>query len=138
MTTAMSTQIQQTRFYEDNQPIFDLTLNGQFVLGASSKEKALAYKLLLENNDYAFLRLHFGRCDSPAEFIAYIREQGWTFVPNTKLITHSDGRTFFSGNVVEYSAAFSYLILDLELVAQMRRCLPEVRYTDNRRAPRQD
>lgn len=128
----MTAAIRQTRFYDDGQPIYDLTLNGKFVMGASSAEKASAYLALLEGNDFAFLRLHFGRCDSPSEMIAFVLKQGWSFVPKTKMVTQMDGRTFFSGNIVEYSASFNFLILDLALVAKIRRRLPEIRYTDYR------
>lgn len=138
MSISLTFDIRNQRRYDDGEPIFDLHLNGQFIQGASSEEKAQAIKEALEANDFAFLRLHIGCSATPEELIAYVRRQGWTFAAHTQFVTRRDGRTFFSGNLVEYFAPFCFLILNPDLIHQVRRVLPEVRYRDDRPLAFQD
>lgn len=69
----------------------------------------------LRRNGYAyFTRYSNTKHDSPIEFLKWVEANSYTFMYFSKVYEHN-GVKYFDGNLVEYSAAFSYVILDDEL-----------------------
>lgn len=106
--------------------IFRLYRDGDFVIGGQSLEQTERRLSSLEQNEWRYLDCYERGHPSPLEWIAYVREQGWTFDACCNLEVGNDGRTFFGGNIVEYSAAFRYLILDSTIVEKVKALAPEI------------
>ena len=128
----MKIEIQQTRYCNDGHPIFDLILSGHILAGASSQDKADHLREALEGNNYGYLRQHLGRCASPLELVAYIRDENLQFAPGTRLVIRNNGLAIFCGNTIAFSTPFNYLILDLDEAHQIRNAVPEIIYRDER------
>lgn len=64
---------------------------------------------------------------SPLEFIALVRDNGFTFKKEcTDISIVNNGVTRFSGNLNEYSCAFSFDIFDKEMIEELKKKAPEV------------
>lgn len=64
---------------------------------------------------------------SPLEFIALVRDNGFTFKKEcTDIAIYSNGTARFSGNLKQYSCAFSFDIFDKEMIEEIKKEAPEV------------
>lgn len=106
--------------------LFAIRRDGQFIIGGSTEAEAKKRLEQLEANDWKHLDCYLRGHPDPLEWIAHVREQGWTFETFSTVDISSNGRAFFSGNVNEYSAAFRYLVIDAGLVEQIIAAAPEV------------
>ena len=127
------TVLDYRRFNDD--PIYDLHVDGHFVSGSISRVYLANIEKSLEANAWNFLRL-YGTAADPLELIACVRDLGCSFDGQSKIETGSDGRTIFSGNFREYSAAFSYLLLDAALIARVCQAAPEILVSTSQSATR--
>lgn len=102
--------------------IIDLTVDGTFVRGAYCVEELRRLVDALAANGFKWVK-DYGMVDDPLEWIDQVRAKGWTWehpsweepkVPFTRAV-------HFSGNIVEYSAAFRYLLLDPLVITEVRR-----------------
>lgn len=73
----------------------------------------------LRRNGYSYFT-RYSRHENPLELLKWVEENSYTFESFSKVYEH-DGVTHFHGNLVEYSAAFSYVILDDELAEEISR-----------------
>lgn len=106
-------------------PYWDIFREGKFIIGAQSEAEAEDRKSMLEANGWTHLDCYKRGHPDPLGWIAHVREQSWTFL-DSLIETGKDGRTFFHGNIVEYSAAFNYMILDNVLLKNVMKAAPEV------------
>ena len=105
----------------------------------AAKHNLESYRRQLESNGGAWLDRNatwpyqpdFVRGMSPEQFIAFLREKGWTFHPCTRIARYDDLVTF-SGNLNEYACAFDFLIYDTALGDRVISLVPELEATDNR------
>lgn len=107
-------------------PYWDVIRDGKFIIGAQTPEDADRNLAALEANNWKFLTCYCreGSTD-PLDWIAKVREKGWTFL-DAGIEIGKDGRSFFHGNIVQYSAAFRFLILDDDLLKEVIKAAPEV------------
>lgn len=103
----------------------DVIKDGRFIIGAQTLAEAMDRKEALEANSWTHLDCYKRGHPDPVEWIEFVRSKDWTF-QNAAIEYLDDGRVFFGGNIVEYSAAFRYLILDLDLAAKVASLAPEV------------
>lgn len=73
----------------------------------------------LRRNGYSYFT-RYSRFESPLDLFKWVRENGYTYEKFTR-IEENSGIMVFSGNLCEYSAAFSYVILDDEMAAEIKR-----------------
>lgn len=106
-------------------PYWDIFRDGKFIIGAQSEAEAEDRKTMLEANEWTHLDCYKRGHPDPLGWIAHIREMGWTFL-DSRIDTSTDGRAFFHGNIVQYSAAFRYMILDQGLLKNVMSAAPEV------------
>lgn len=111
---------------------WDIFRQGQFVIGAQSEGAAKLRLACLEANDWTHLDVYGTSFPNPLEFIEYVREQQWTFDCGSEIKADPDGRTWFHGNIDQYSAAFRYLIFDAELLQAIVKAAPEVPFIHRR------
>lgn len=111
----------------------DIFHNGIFIIGSSSDSQLQTYLKRLAATNWRYL-FDYGMSEAdPLEWIDRVRIEAWTFTDFTRIeMPDSNGRGQFSGNVVQYSAAFSFWIWDLELLEQICRRAPEVRVIPER------
>lgn len=108
-------------------PFWDIFRDGKFIIGAQTPEDADRNLAALEANNWEFLICYCREgASGPLNWIAKVREKGWTFC-DAGIEIGKDGRAFFYGNIEEYSAAFRFLILDEGLLKQVMKAAPEVR-----------
>ena len=93
-----------------------------------------AFTRQLAENDGAWIAIHNAcsllprerREAGPLDWVAFVREKGWTFDGEmTRILVWEDG-VDFSGNITEYSAAFQYRIWSPEVLERLREAAPEV------------
>ena len=65
----------------------------------------------------------------PLEFVAFVRGRGWSFTGTTSLVVDGDGACHFSGNLNEYSCAFSYEVFSEDLALALIDAVPDVDVT---------
>lgn len=118
----------QTRGSDGMTRFWDIFLRGRFIMGSKSRDCAERLRDQLVANELRFLDCYETAHPSPLAFIGHVREEKWTFEESSRLERLEDGRCFFSGNLVECSSAFRYLILDKELLAEVQRQVPEIKY----------
>lgn len=63
---------------------------------------------------------------SPADWIRYVRDKGWTFTSFTGLSANGSLGADFLGNINEYSAPFFFRIFDRETVEEIMKLAPEI------------
>lgn len=73
----------------------------------------------LRRNGYSYIT-RYSRFENPLDLIKWVQENSYTFEHFSR-VYGNDGIVYFHGNIVEYSAAFSYDILDDELAAEISR-----------------
>lgn len=73
----------------------------------------------LRRNGYSYMT-RYSRFENPLELLKWVEKNSYTFESFSKVYEH-DGVKHFHGNIVEYSAAFSYVILDDELASEISR-----------------
>ena len=117
---------------DGNVPYWDIFRQSQFVIGAQRESAAKLHLACLEANDWTHLDVYGTSFPNPLEFIEYVREQEWTFDVCSEIKTDPDGRSWFHGNIGEYSAAFRYLIFDAELLQAIAKAAPEVPFIHRR------
>lgn len=106
-------------------PYWDIFRDGKFIIGAQSEAGAENRKSMLEANEWTHLDCNERGHPNPLGWIAHVREMGWNFL-DSMIEIGKDGRAFFHGNIVQYSAAFNYLILDYDLLKNVMKAAPEV------------
>lgn len=106
--------------------IWEIRRDGAFVIGAQTPEAAQRRVEQLEANGWRYLDCYDRGHPEPLAWIGHVRAQGWNFESHSEIEIGKDGRAFFGGNIKEYSAAFKYLLLDSELLEQVRQAAPEV------------
>ena len=73
----------------------------------------------LRRNGYSYFT-RYSRYENPLDLLKWVEENSYTFESFSK-IYEVDGVKYFHGNLVEYSAAFSYVILDDALAEEISR-----------------
>lgn len=73
----------------------------------------------LRRNGYSYIT-RYSRFENPLDLLKWVQENSYTFEHFSK-VYGDDGIVYFHGNIVEYSAAFSYDILDDELASEISR-----------------
>lgn len=111
--------VKTERRYHNGAQIWDLFYKNKFLIGGENPEELEKRRENFVANQCKFLKLH-GREDDPISWIMYAKESKWSFTSGSEIDTGPDGRTFFHGNIQQYSAAFSYIILDEVLVTEVR------------------
>lgn len=107
-------------------PFWDIIRDGQFIIGAQTPEDAERNLVALEANNWKFLACYCRlSAADPLDWIAKVREKEWRFL-DASIEIGKDGRAFFHGNIVQYSAAFRFLILDDGLLKEVIKAVPEV------------
>lgn len=87
----------------------------------------------LRRNGYSYFT-HYSRYENPLDLLKWVEENSYTFEGFSK-VYEVDGVKYFHGNLVEYSAAFSYVILDDDLADEISRQfknLPKHKSYENR------
>jgi hypothetical protein len=82
-------------------------------------------KAQLVGNGGAFY-CDYSRIEDPIKFIEWIKEQGYTFQVFRSPFEEWEGATHFHGNLVEYSAAFSYWIYDQDLANTLKDMVKDI------------
>ena len=114
----------------------DIMRNGIFVIGAGTAAQLETYLQRLVATDWRYL-FDYGLEADPLAWIDRVRLEAWTFTDFTRVeMPDGRGRGHFSGNINEYSAAFSFWIWDRELLQEIRRRVPEVPVIQERPACR--
>lgn len=131
----MTVEIKNDRLYahasyppQDKDRIWDVVKDGKFIIGANSEDKARQNLADLEASNWQYLELYGRGFKDPLSWIAHVREMHWTF-ENAAIHLSYDGRVMFHGNICEYSAAFRFLILDLNYAGQVIEQVPDVAVT---------
>lgn len=102
-----------------------------------------AFTKQLTGNDGAWIVL-YNTCSllprerreaGPLDWVAFVREKGWTFDKKMTGILVWDDGIDFNGNITEYSSAFQYRIWSPEILEQLRKAAPEipVKFHDEKR-----
>lgn len=73
----------------------------------------------LRRNGYSYFT-RYSRYENPLDLLKWVEENNYTLESFSK-VYEVDGVKHFHGNLVEYSAAFSYVILDDDLADEISR-----------------
>jgi len=82
----------------------------------------------LRSNNYKLI-CQYGRHKSPFDFLKWVKAEGHSLQRWGKFFTKHGTRTIFFGNVLQYSAAFKYVIYDKNIIRRLKAAvknLPQV------------
>lgn len=108
--------------------LIDLLVDGVFVIGSDGTDELRRRVEALVANDLRWLTL-YGLENDPLEWIDRVRAQAWTWQFPSWSEPCTGNRCAwarFSGNVAQYSAGFSYILIDSLIITEVRRLKDQV------------
>lgn len=132
MATTIPQKVEIIEALRNEDLYYDIYRDDCFVIGSQDAATASRRLEALQKNKWKWLCMKgHANPEPPEKFIAGVRGKDWHFDP-IRLEIGRDGRAFLAGNVREYSAAFSYLLLCPDLIGRIMANVPDIELRDMR------